>query len=85
LQDARKVVPLGDHQADRPGKEEGAHVHEVEGLAGLKPGERLIEVLAIEDKVLATQRDLARRGLPQLVHGLSPRRQVLEERLDAEL
>lgn len=58
LKDACDVVPLGDRQADWPGKKEGARIHEVEGLAGLEAGELPIEIAALEDEILAVQRDL---------------------------
>lgn len=53
LKITRKTVALGNHQAGRAGKKERGHVHKIEILTGLIPGERLIEIVVIENEVLA--------------------------------
>src|SRR5512140_3543846 len=75
LEDAGEVVPLRDCKADGPGKKEGARIHEVEALAGLKPIKLPVEVVAVEHEIFTAQRDLPFGSLRQLLCRIPPHRQ----------
>ena len=74
-----KLYPFVTARPMGTGKKEGAYIHEVEVLTGLKPGKLPVEVVAVEREILATQRDLSSGSLLYLLYGIPPHRQACRE------
>ena len=79
LEDARKAIPFRNCEAKWTGKKEGADIHEVEVLTGLIPGKLPVEVVAVEQDILAAQKDLSSGALLYLLYSMPSQRQTCGE------